>query len=143
MKVDLTDLIFEKLGVKPYEEFMVIGIAYKYRISKKLQMELLNLENCWEKSNPTLLGEILNGTYKIIKFPKLSEIDRKARDYFVAIGMSWVAKDADNSVFAYFEKPIRSNNGWYLKDGLSLVDSQCFKFLSWEDEEPTDLRTLE
>ena len=64
----------------------------------------------------------------------------------------WLARDADNGLWWYEDKPIRAcMTKWsYRKFAKELSDKpynfeQCFRFITWEDEEPwsvSDLRKL-
>lgn len=54
----------------------------------------------------------------------------------------WVARDKDNSLFLYREKPIEKTNGsnpQWLTTSFHVIrlDSDLFPSVKWEDKEPT------
>ena len=56
----------------------------------------------------------------------------------------WIAKDENGIVFVYANKPEKHNIGWEGNSMLCLntFNSELFSFLSWEDEEPTNIKEL-
>ena len=86
--------------------------------------------------------------------PYKPELVLTAREkHFVEFAQEgWLARDADNSLWWYEDKPIRAcMTKWsYRKFAKRLSDKpynfeQCFRFITWEDEEPwavEDLRKL-
>lgn len=60
---------------------------------------------------------------------------------------SWIAKDKNGDVSIYDVKPKKSRIFWntsYEKKHLKLygIKEETFSFLSWEDEEPTNIQEL-
>ena len=94
------------------------------------------------------------GMVKWLMSPYKPELVLTAREkHFVEFAQEgWLARDADNSLWWYEDKPIRAcMTKWsYRKFAKRLSDKpynfeQCFRFITWEDEEPwavEDLRKL-
>ena len=143
--MDYSKKVFEMLGVEQNEVFGIKGEKRKYQIDRFLDVVVSVDKDCeiWESSDIDL-SHLLNGTHEIVKIPQLTEIDRKAIDYLLAVDMPWIAKDRYRAVYAYCSKPTRHTDVWWVENSVETlqVSNKCFKFLSWEDEEPTDLRTL-
>lgn len=63
----------------------------------------------------------------------------------------YIARDNNNELYIYNEKPIRTDCDWYSNDGILCRIStrffgDVFDFIKWEDEEPwsiEDLKKLE
>lgn len=63
----------------------------------------------------------------------------------------YIARDNNNELYIYNEKPTRSDCDWYLNDGILCRISarffgNMFDFIKWEDEKPwsiEDLKKLE
>lgn len=111
-----------------------------YKINEGLGILFLNEKGNWEGSQLSLV-DFLKGNVTIYKKPIPAKMEQLAIDYALACGYHWFAKDKNESVYAYKEKPIKSNgNGtWDYDNG----DSDCMlqivlpiSFLSWEDDEP-------
>lgn len=55
----------------------------------------------------------------------------------------WVARDKNNNLHLWFNKPLRFKDGyWYNNDGDFIIDSQLFSYLKWEDE-PIEVSLIE
>lgn len=52
----------------------------------------------------------------------------------------WLARDKDNRLFAFSERPHKVINYWWFDVGLNSFELDCTKFPSvkWEDDEPTE-----
>ena len=62
----------------------------------------------------------------------------------------YIARDEDNSLYVYYDKPIRGNTLWIsdyaCHDIPKDMYGSMFEFIKWEDEEPwsiEDLKKLE
>ena len=53
----------------------------------------------------------------------------------------WIARDENDELWLYEEKPYKKVNQWKSSDGAyqSLIDSDWFPEISWEDDEPREL----
>ena len=59
----------------------------------------------------------------------------------------WIVKDSDNLVFVFTDKPKKNSFEWinptgYFANVSKLFYSEFFDFISWEDEEPTNIKEL-
>ena len=81
--------------------------------------------------------------------------DRKQAKELLAQGYKYLARDKDGSLYAWQKKPMLEVESifvidthtfrykeeiikfWYAKGSNELVQSFGFKFIKWEDEEPT------
>lgn len=139
--IDYSKEIFKLLGISPNEIFKVKSPnEVDYKINEGLGILFLNEKGNWEGSQLSLV-DFLKGNVTIYKKPIPAKMEQLAIDYALACGYHWFAKDKNESVYAYKEKPIKSNgNGtWDYDNG----DSDCMlqivlpiSFLSWEDNEP-------
>lgn len=146
MNTNNVNKIFKILGVKPNERFRIKGnnntLPYLYKIDKSLTVLSFYEDNEKWKWKPiyssTILKSLLNGTYTIVKFSKMTKKEKIAIDYAKACGYKWMAKDSDNKVFAYKEKPIKGNGKWYLAyggDNIALIEIPI-SFIHFYDDEP-------
>ena len=63
----------------------------------------------------------------------------------------YIARDNNNELYIYNEKPTRRDYDWYLNDGIfcrisTMFFGNMFDFIKWEDEKPwsiEDLKKLE
>ena len=130
--MDYAKYIFDKLNVKPYEEFKLEGEDLLYRLDEQLNVEGKFTSIGWSRSAHTIQS-ILNGTYSIIKFP--SKEDQIVIDYAKLCGYKYIAKDKNGDVCMYQEKPIKHYTQWVAMGGLKPI-LHPISLVSWEDEEP-------
>ena len=83
----------------------------------------------------------LNSEY-IDKSRRFSEADKAVLRAFDKI--QWVAKDYNNSVYGYIQRPYKNGLTWNVEDGATFnfsamqnFSSATFTDVKWEDEEPT------
>lgn len=74
---DLMPKIFELLGVKELEEFMIKGLQNRYRITNSGTLEFSESDGEWHVSKYKCITDLLNGTYEIIKPPFKPKNDEK------------------------------------------------------------------
>lgn len=131
--MDYTKYIFDKLKLKPYEEFKLEGENILYRLDEQLNIEAKFTGIGWRTSAHTIQS-ILNGTYSIIKIP--SKEDLIVINYAKLCGFKWIAKDKNGLIHMYKDKPVKRNNDeWSAVCTFSKLYYPV-SFLSWEDEEP-------
>lgn len=90
---------------------------------------------CWEAK-----AEWLNSECKIKKH--FTEADKAVLRAFDKI--QWVAKDYNDSVYGYIQRPYKNGLTWNVEDGATFdfsavqdISSATFADIKWEDEEPT------
>ena len=135
--------IFKMLGVKPNERFRIKGnnntLPWLY---KKLTVLSFYEDNKQWKWKPlyesAILQSLLNGTYTIVKFAKMTKEEKIAIEYAKACGCKWMAKDYDGRVFAFKKKPIKGGMTWHLEHGeYELFQIEVpISFISFDDDEP-------
>lgn len=60
----------------------------------------------------------------------------------------WIVKDEDGTVWFYKYKPYKISHEWDCEDGngtynvTKAFEEELFNFLSWDDEEPTNIKEL-
>lgn len=150
MNTDNVNKIFEMLGVRPHERFRIKGnnntLPWLYKIDKSLTVLSFYEENNkkwkWKPLySSTVLQDLLNGSYTIVKFQKMTKEEKIAIEYAKACKCKWMAKDSDNRVFAYKEKPIKGNTRWYPAYGEEFYPIDIpISFISFDDDEPYCLR---
>ena len=80
----------------------------------------------------------------IIKLPKKKEFSQETLNLFKLVDKTykWVAKDMNENVYAYEEKPRKGSTYWLYGKGIKCgAISNCFNQsifdqIHWEDEEP-------
>lgn len=84
--------------------------------------------------------EWLNNEYKTKKH--FTEADKAVLRAFDKI--QWVAKDYNNSVYGYIQRPYKNGLMWDVEGGaifdfsaMQNISSATFTDIKWEDEEPT------
>lgn len=146
MNTNNVNKIFKILGVKPNERFRIKGnnntLPWLYKIDKKLTVLSFYEDNKQWKWKPlyesAILQSLLNGTYTIVKFTKMTKEEKIAIEYAKACGCKWMAKDDNYRVFAYKEKPIKGNEIWHIKSRNPIIIpiEIPISFISFDDEEP-------
>lgn len=136
--IDHIKEVFELLGVSP-EEIFKVGNIYSadYKITKKLKV-LINQDREYWATSAFTIADFLTGEVLICKKPIPTEIEQIAINYALACGCHWLAKDNNNTVYAYKEKPKKKSNSRMWDDnGNGILEIELpISFLSWEDEVP-------
>lgn len=144
---DRINKVFEILGVKPNKYFKMIDAEFNkesngsYCIDDNLRLHCSALcdEDVERDSSNAIIIDILRGKKVIIPIP--IEEEQLAIDYALACGYSWIAKNKDGAIYAYKEKPQKSDNArmWgydnSYRDGELKIELPI-SFLFWDDEEP-------
>jgi len=72
---------------------------------------------------------------------KLTETQRDILKGKIAEGYNWIARDKDDDINFYTENPSKDDAEWWMELGGEYAKSRMeFDFLSWEDEEPTNIK---
>lgn len=57
-------------------------------------------------------------------------------------GYNFIARDKNNNLYLYSNKPWKDEIYWYYEDRITLVFVELFKFVKWEDEEPWNIDNI-
>ena len=83
----------------------------KYKINS--EGALIKSDGCCVMENESSwLAALINGDKKIIRKPKLTAEQLKIIKALDAVGLGWVAKDKNSSVYAYADKPTKRADEW-------------------------------
>lgn len=141
---DRINKVFVILGVEPNDIFKIKGQQNRkaeYYFDNNLELHCILLGDDFkldgEKSNKMVI-DILRGDLIVQTIIAPTKDEQLAIDYAKTCGYKWLAKDKNDTVYAYKEKPIKQSTSWFgvgysgyiLKIGLPI------SFLSWEDEAP-------
>lgn len=55
---------------------------------------------------------------------------------------NFMARDKNNNLYLYSNKPWKDEIYWYYEDRITLVFVELFKFVKWEDEEPWNIDNI-
>ena len=58
------------------------------------------------------------------------------------LGLNWIARDGNNTLYAYASKPVKRGFLFSAMGNRSLLDKDLFKFITWQDEEATEIEEL-
>ena len=134
--IDHTGDVFKLLGLSPDEVFRIDNFFNTdYKITQELNVYMYAGRECWLKSEYTI-ADFLNGTLKIYKKPVPTEKEQLAIDYAKARGCKWIAKDKDDLIYAFTEKPHKTRTVWNVENGEFYVINIPISFIHWDDEEP-------
>lgn len=92
--------------------------------SKCLRLSLLELLEEYKK--PVKLSKF---EYEYLKFAKENEYN-------------FIARDKNNNLYLYSNKPRKVKNGWDYEDRTTPVFAELFKFVKWENESPMLIEEL-
>ena len=81
--------------------------------------------------------------------PTLTPEERKIAEALQVLGFEWLARDKNQRLFAYREKPHKRTNNWLCEGDIlaksAYVPEQntgLFPFIQWTDTEPTKISDL-
>lgn len=139
---DRINKVFEILGVKPNEYFKMIDAEFNeesngsYCIDDNLKLHCSALRDEYVERNSSnaIIIDILRGEKIIIPAP--TEKEQLAIDYARALGCKWIAKDKEDLIYAFTEKPHKMTTVWNVKRGKHYVINIPISFIHWDDEEP-------
>ena len=130
MKIDLCKM----LGVEEGEEFKVNGKDTIYFITDNVLQYKINSYH--SKVSNLKVNEIV----KITKLPKKKQFSQETLNLFKCINKKykWIAKDMNENVYAYEEKPRKESTYWLYGKGIkcNCFNQSIFDQILWEDEEP-------
>ena len=133
MKIDLCKLF----GVEEGEEFKIDGYTDIYFV-KNGYLYLIDIDSTEGKSYLNI-NDVVGKN--IIKLPKKKEFSQETLNFFKCINKKykWIAKDMNDDVHAFCEKPIKESRYWFY-DGCFYISNAfnqaIFNQILWEDEEP-------
>ena len=134
-KIDL----YKLLQVEEGEKFKIEGFKYIYFIQNGYlyfihedgeQKSCLNINDVAEKN--------------IIKLPKKKEFSQDTLKFFKYIDKEykWIAKDKNDTVCTFREKPIKKEKSWVSFEEFNVLGAfkdNLFDEILWEDEEPVHI----
>ena len=141
--------IFEMLGIEPMEKFRVNTLLqdeqkeydnYIYYFTSNLLC--YEKEYCNEYKNYIILPKLLSGELKIVKELSIKNINLTSEeqtviDYCKLCGYKYLAKDNNDEIWAYKEKPEKRDVMWLDIDDKGIMEiKNNLSLLSWDDEEP-------
>lgn len=135
--IDRSKEVFKLLGLSPDEVFKIDSFSVDYKITQDLRVYMNVDRDSWTRSVYTI-ADFLNGSLFIYKKPIPTKVEQLVINYALACGCHWLAKDNNNAVYAYKEKPQKkSNSGMWDDNGNGILEIELpISFLSWEDDEP-------
>jgi hypothetical protein len=121
------DTVLEKLGLQLEEEFLNNGEFFSFT------------DIVHHYLNHLIIGQI---KYRKIKpMPAPTKEEQKVLDAAKVLGIKWVAKDENAEVYFYTIMPSKNQFCWSVENESSYIDAcMDFSFLSWEDEEPYEIK---
>lgn len=134
MKIDLCKL----LGIEEGEEFKIDGFEPIYFIRNGYLYYSCICVN-GEKKSYLNINDLVNK--EIIKLPKKKKFSQDTLNFFKHIDerYKWIAKDKNNTVCTFLEKPIKKERCWVSFEGFNVLGAfkdNLFDEILWEDEEP-------
>lgn len=75
---------------------------------------------------------------------KLTKLEFELLKFWYKQGYKYIARDRDNTLFIYKDKPSKLAEYWANLYHYSLDDNfrNLFEFVEWEDEEPTSIKDV-
>ena len=122
-------------GVEKGEEFKINGKDTIYFITDNILQYKINSYH--SKVSNLKVNEII----KITKLPKKKNFSRETLNFFEFIDKEykWIAKDKDEEVWIFIDKPKKCNVSWANFGSykpLDIIKNSLFTEIKWEDEEP-------
>ncbi|MGF3141274.1 hypothetical protein ACQV2S_01235 [Facklamia sp. P13064] len=74
---------------------------------------------------------------------RLSDIERAILENVE--GINYIARDRDNNLYAYKDKPTKDSYGWKVNNNIDdyiKLNKNLFSFIKWENQEPTEIIDL-
>ena len=136
------DKVFDILGVEPFEEFLITNDEYagvKYYIDYDLKIYAMPSDSDFgmeEERSDIIILDILKNKLKIQRIYKPTKKEQLAIDYARALGCKWIAKDKDDLIYAFTEKPHKMTTIWTIENGENYEIQIPISFIHWDDEEP-------
>lgn len=73
---------------------------------------------------------------------KISLLEYELLKYYFHKGYKYIARNNDESLFIYRNKPQRINYEWCVNGYRAIDFKGLFSFIKWEDEEPTLIQNI-
>ena len=73
---------------------------------------------------------------------KLSKFEYEYLKFAKENGYNFIARDKNNNLYLYSNKPWKAENDWDYEDRTTPVFEELFKFVKWEDEEPWNIDNI-
>ena len=133
--------VLKIIGLKPNQEFHILGSLEIYRINEDLTVQKKINANNWGSADMSatwfLLGKMPNGTPINIIILKTKEEEAVIK-YAQICGFRWLCKSKDGDILAFKTQPYKSHGTWSttttLKEVQPIKIHYPLDFLSWEDE---------
>lgn len=131
------EAVFKLLGVEPGETFKISGSDEVLTFDKKLKLKRID-DKGKEHEVKHSLESLLADDVKIEKTISLTAGEQVISAGFYAAGYRYIARSADGSLLAYFEKPTRGISIW-CGGTAAIVKCSGFYWITWESG-PYELR---
>lgn len=149
---EIVEFESEEKKVKNTKKVFDLGLFVDNKKQRGASLdEIINSIEVWVLECHGLTKEEMNKKNKIVldKWLKEVEVDVQLTAHEIEVlkalkvlGFNWIARDGNNYLFAYEEKPTRSIEFFY-EDGINMMlDKDLFTFITWQDEEPTSIEEL-
>lgn len=73
---------------------------------------------------------------------KLTDREIEVLEALKMLGYEWLVRDKDNDLYAYGDKPEKDGFSWGGNFYIDMTLHDIFKFIKWEDGEPTKIDDL-
>lgn len=73
---------------------------------------------------------------------KLSKFEYEYLNFAKENGYNFIARDKNNNLYLYSNKPWKAENDWDYEDRTTPVFAELFKFVKWENESPMLIEEL-
>lgn len=73
---------------------------------------------------------------------KLTQFEYEYLKFAKENGYNFIARDKNNNLYLYSNKPWKAENDWDYEDRTTPVFAELFKFFKWEDEEPWNIDNI-
>lgn len=73
---------------------------------------------------------------------KLTKFEYEYLKFAKENGYNFIARDKNNNLYLYSNKPWKAENDWDYEDGTTPVFAELFKFVKWENESPMLIEEL-
>lgn len=142
---ELKNEIFNTLGVKPNETFMLNpGPLGKYYLNEDLTLYHYNTNNkLWEIPNTLNISHLICGNISIETKRNFTEDEITILKYYKNIlKCDYIARDKDDGLFGYVYLPYKGETAWHSGEDdyyeLPTPTSAWtyFPWITWDDEKP-------
>lgn len=130
--------------------FKKTGRVYTDTKNKKISLKLNDIG--YEYLEKNFLEKEVSTDWFLAEYKAPIKLTKQQYYFLKSIDKSfeWIAKDERGAIWVYHEKPVKDINCWTDKKedncfecvNLYVYQKGTFDFLSWEDEEPTNIQEL-